>query len=110
MDSRNKRSIALAKQNALHCNISAAAHFVQCSVSHLPPAREPAALVLMDAPYATPLLPDAYTSLRAGGWLAAGALLATEQERSAPAPTFESAELIDERKYGKAKWLIYRVQ
>ncbi len=106
---QDKRSIALAKQNALHCNISAAAHFVQCSVSHLPPAREPAALVLMDAPYATPLLPDAYTSLRAGGWLAAGALLATEHPCNAEPPLLPDATLQEARQYGKAKWLIYQV-
>ena len=106
----SKQSLELAKKNVTHCGANAESHFLLADAAKLPPTQTSAHLVLMDAPYATPLLPDAYTSLRAGGWLAAGALLATEQERSAPAPTFESAELIDERKYGKAKWLIYRVQ
>jgi 16S rRNA (guanine966-N2)-methyltransferase len=64
---------------------------------------------LMDAPYATPLLAPAFASLVRGGWLAPGALIVAEQERSASVPMLEGAELIDERQYGKPKVLIYKV-
>lgn len=105
---QDKRSIELAKKNALHCGVTQAAFFVQADASRLPAARDAAQLVLMDAPYATPLLAPAYASLLRGGWLAPAALLVAEQERSMPAPVLDGAALVDERQYGKAKVLIYQ--
>lgn len=104
----DKRSIELAKMNALHCGISHAAFFVQADATRLPAAREAAALVLMDAPYALPLLASAYATLVAGGWLAAAALIVAEQSRDASSPMLDGAELIDERVYGKTKLLVYQ--
>ena len=106
---KDKTSIALAKANALHCGVTHAAFFVQADVASVPPMREPASLVLMDAPYATPLLAPAYAALQRGGSLLPGALIVAEQERHAPIPVLEGAELIDERHYGKPKVLVYRV-
>ena len=105
---KNKASLELAKANALACGVTHASFFIQADASSLPAAREPANLVLMDAPYATPLLAPAYASLLRGGWLAPSALIVAEQERNAPVPTLEGAELIDERQYGKPKLLVYR--
>lgn len=105
---QDKRSLELAKANALRCHLSAQAFFVQADAAKLPAAREPAALVLMDAPYATPLLPAAYAALVHGGWLVAGSLLVAEQARTMPTPVLEGVELLDERVYGKAKIVIYR--
>ncbi len=106
---KDKRAIELAKANALHCGVTNAAFFVQGDAARLPAAREAANLVLMDAPYATPLLASAYTSLVAGGWLAPGALIVAEQSRDMQATALDGAELVDERIYGKAKVLIYRI-
>ena len=105
----DRKSLELAKQNALHCGVTNAAFFVQADATKLPAAREPAILVLIDAPYGMKLLQPCYASLQAGGWLAPGALIVTEQERSAPALALDGAELIDERTYGKPKVLVYRV-
>ena len=104
----DRKSLELAKQNALHCGVTHAAFFVQADATKLPAAREPAQLVFMDAPYAMPLLVPTYAALVAGGWLAPGALIVTEQERSAAIPVLDGAELIDERAYGKPRMLIYR--
>ncbi len=106
---KDKRAIELTKANALHCGVSAQSFFVQGDITRLPAAREPVALVLIDAPYATPMLAPAYASLVAGGWLATGALIVAEQPRDMAAPTLEGAELIDERQYGKPKILVYRI-
>lgn len=106
---KDKTSIALAKQNAMHCGVVQQSFFIQGDAANLPAAREAVNLVLMDAPYATPLLSPAYDSLVRGGWLAPNALIVAEQERGAPIPTLDGAELIDERQYGKPKVLIYRV-
>ena len=105
----DKKSLELAKQNALHCGVTNASFFLQSDAAKLPAAREAANLVLIDAPYATPLLAPAYAALLRGGWLAPNALIAAEQERTAPVPTLDGAALIDERSYGKPKVLIYRV-
>jgi 16S rRNA (guanine966-N2)-methyltransferase len=105
----DKRSLELTRQNILHCGANAAAQVVQANAAKLPAAKEAAALVIIDAPYDQPILPAAYASLRSGGWLVAETLLVAEQARSTPVPTLEGAELIDEREYGKAKVLVYRV-
>jgi 16S rRNA (guanine966-N2)-methyltransferase len=105
---KDKKSLELAKENALHCGVTHASFFVQADAGKLPAAREPAALVLMDPPYATPIFVPTYAALLRGGWLLPGALIVAEQERNAAIPTLEGATLMDERQYGKAKVLVYR--
>ena len=106
---QDKRAIELTKKNVTHCGANAQSFFVQADAAKLPPAREHANLVLMDAPYATPLLAPAYAALVRGNWLAPNALIVAEQSRDMVVPTLEGAELIDERIYGKAKVLVYRI-
>lgn len=105
---QNKKSLELAKKNALHCGATQQSFFVQADVAKLLPTQVPASLVLMDAPYASALLAPAYQALCAGGWLAANALLVAEQPRDAATLELEGATLADERRYGKANILIYR--
>lgn len=104
----SKHSLELAKQNVTHCGANAESHFLLADAAKLPPTQTPANLILMDAPYASPLLAPAYAALKAGGWLAPGALLVTELDRGTVAPTLGDAEILDERQYGKAKMLVYR--
>ena len=106
---QDKRSIELTKKNVTHCGANNAAFFVQADAAKIPPSREAVNLVLMDAPYATPLLAPAYAALVRGGWLAPAALIVAEQSRDMAVPTLEGAELLDERIYGKAKVLVYRM-
>ena len=106
---QDKQALELAKKNALHCGVANAAFFVQADATRLPTAREPAALVLIDAPYATPLLAPSYASLQRQGWLAPGTLIAAEQPRAAAVPELDGAELIDSRHYGKAAVHLFRV-
>lgn len=106
----DKRSLELAKQNVLHCGATTAAHFMQANASALPAAKEAVALVVMDAPYDQHILPAAFASLNAGGWLEDGTLIVAEQARSTAVPTLVGAELVDERDYGKTKVLVYRVR
>ncbi len=106
---QDKKSLELAKQNALHCGASNAAFFVQADAAKLPAAKLPVTLVLMDPPYAKSLLAPAYKSLQQGHWLEHGTLIVCEQQRGMPVVTLEGAALVDERQYGKANILIYRV-
>ena len=105
---QSKAALGFAKDNAMHCGVVQQCHFLQADVTRLPPAREPAALVLMDAPYAKPLLVPAYASLRAQGWLAQETLIVNELPRGQEPPALPGAELRDSRKYGKAMIHIYR--
>lgn len=106
---QDKKSLGLARDNALHCGISNVCHFVQADVTKLPPSTQTAALILIDAPYTTPLLTPAYASLKARGWLSAGTLIVSELPSHTPAPILEGTELLDSRKYGKATVHIYKV-
>lgn len=105
---QDKRSLELAKQNVTHCGANAQSHFLQADAARLPATTVPANLILMDAPYAAPLLAPAYGALKNGGWFAPGALIVAEQSRDMPTPPLDGAELLDERIYGKAKILVYR--
>ena len=105
----SKKSIALAKDNALHCNVSNQSHFLQADITKLPPTTSPVALALFDAPYAKNLLPDAYASLRQNGWLAPDALLVAELPRDAKPPELPDAELLLSRQYGKPMIHIWRI-
>src|SRR4051812_43897004 len=67
----------------------------------------PASLVFLDPPYNKDLLVPALKALREGGWIAAEALLVAEMHRKdAFAP--EGYELLDDREYGKARFLLLR--
>jgi 16S rRNA (guanine966-N2)-methyltransferase len=107
---QDKKALTLAKDNAIHCGISNACHFIQADVAKLPTTATHAALILMDAPYATPLLAPAYGSLRSGGWLRADTLIVSELLHHATPPSLDGAQLLDSRKYGKAMVHIYRVE
>jgi 16S rRNA (guanine966-N2)-methyltransferase len=104
----SKKSIELAKQNALHCQVANQCYFVQADVTKLPPSNNPVSLVLMDAPYAKNLLPAAYAGLQKG-WLAKDSLLVVELPRDAVIPELAGAELITSRNYGKATVHIWRI-
>lgn len=104
----DKRALALAQENAIHCGAVQHCFFVACDVARLPVAREPAALILMDAPYAKPLLPVAYAALRAQHWLQQHTLIVSESSRDVAPPALDGATLIDTRHYGKAQIAIYR--
>ncbi len=106
---QDKKALGLARDNAMHCGISSMCHFVQAAVTRLPAAAKPAALILMDAPYKTPLLVPAYTSMKAQGWLERGTLIVSELPTGTDAPPLDGAELLDSRKYGKATVHIYKV-
>ena len=72
------------------------------------PETGPARLVLMDPPYNQGLAEPALAALAAGGWIAAGALVAVELLKSEPFAPPAGFEPADERLYGKARVVILR--
>ena len=105
---KDKKSIELARANALHCGATSTSFFLQADATRLPTAREPAALVLYDAPYADAILAASYKSLASSGWLMAETLIVAEQSRDTAIAELNGAELIDNRQYGKTRLLVYR--
>lgn len=106
---QDKNSLKLAKDNALHCGVVPSSQFVLADASRLPAARAPVALVLMDAPYASPLTLPAYEALTRGNWFEPDALFVVEQKKGSVVEELPGAELIDQRHYGKALLLIYKI-
>lgn len=107
---QSKKSLELAKQNALHCNVVSQCHFIPADVTKLPPAQHPMALVLMDAPYGKKLHSTAYTALRAGNWLQSGSLFVVELPKFDKPPELDGAELLTSRQYGKAAIHIWQIR
>ncbi len=105
---QDKSSLALAKDNAMHCQVIPSCQFLLADVARLPAVRAPVALVLMDAPYDRPLTLPAYTALCNGNWFEEGALFVIEQSKTSATEQLPGAEIIDERNYGKAQIVIYR--
>jgi 16S rRNA (guanine966-N2)-methyltransferase len=105
---QSKKSLELARDNAMHCGVVQQCDFITADATRLPKARQPAALVLIDAPYAKPILNATYDSLKAGGWLEETSLIVSEQSTSAEIPTLDGCELIDTRQYGKVTILVYQ--
>lgn len=105
----SKAAVALTEKNVAHVG---ATHMAQCMLADakaLPKAREPFALVMMDPPYGDNILPDIVRSLMKQGWLQAGSLLATEMLSTRDVPPIEGATMLTERRYGKAKIVIWEV-
>lgn len=101
-------ALALAERNARRAKETATSRFVRRDATRLPPAPDAATLAFLDPPYGEALAGPALTSLRDGGWLAAGAIISVElgpRDRLEPPPGFE---LLDDRRYGKARIVLLR--
>lgn len=102
-----------AALNACRNNIealgeSARAEVLRCDVLRPPRPKAPCDLVLMDPPYNQDLAPPALSALQRAGWLAPGALAAVELMAKEPFVAPDGFEVLDERKYGKARLVFLR--
>ncbi len=102
-----------AALNACQTNIealgeAAQAELLRGDVLRPPKAMAPCELVLMDPPYNQDLAPPALAALQAAGWLAPGALATVELMATEPLTPPEGFEILDERKYGKARLVFLR--
>lgn len=107
MDS-NSTALDCARANAK--SLGVAASFILADATNPPRARKPANQIFLDPPYDGALGAPALAALREAGWVAPGAIVSLEM--SGPelarfgAP--EGFEIIDERRYGKARILLLR--
>ncbi|MCE3005568.1 MAG: 16S rRNA (guanine(966)-N(2))-methyltransferase RsmD [Rickettsiales bacterium] len=104
-----KTSLLITERNLRHLGASQQATLIASDATRLPKATEPFALILLDPPYDMPILSAIAASLRQGGWVKTGSILAAEIASSRPIPELLGAELITERRYGKAKILIWEM-
>jgi 16S rRNA (guanine966-N2)-methyltransferase len=105
---QTKAHLALAEKNCAAIGATNA-HFITCDATRLPNVAEPFALILIDPPYENNIIPRVATSLREKGWVKSGSIMVTEVIFSNELPPLEGYEMVSERKYGKAKILIWRV-
>jgi 16S rRNA (guanine966-N2)-methyltransferase len=68
----------------------------------------PARLVFLDPPYGKDLLVPALSALRDAGWIAPQALLVAEMHRRDAFTAPDGFELLDDREYGKARFVLLR--
>jgi 16S rRNA (guanine966-N2)-methyltransferase len=74
-----------------------------------PNAGEPYSLVFADPPYRKGLGPLALQSARAGGWIAAGALIVLEEASDQDIPDPDGFVRADVREYGDTQAIFYRL-
>jgi len=90
------------KANVERMGEDAQATFVRADVAQLPPAKAPFALLFLDPPYFSGLIPPCLNRLLAGGWMDKDSLLVVEHDEREqpvlPAAFFE----LDHRRYGRA--------
>lgn len=67
-------------------------------------------LVFLDPPYRMNLLDPALSALAAGGWLAPGACLVCEHEKTATPALSPEYDLLDQRRYGDTQVSFVRYQ
>ena len=103
-DSADSR--ALQRQNIEALNLTGATRIWRrdaCDLGPIGPAAGgPFNLVFLDPPYRKGLIPRALASLKAGNWLAPGALLVAETDAMEPLET-PGFELLDDRDYGETR-------
>ncbi|MFN7401089.1 MAG: 16S rRNA (guanine(966)-N(2))-methyltransferase RsmD [Alphaproteobacteria bacterium] len=104
-----KTPLAITERNLRHIGASEQATLIASDATRLPKATEPFALILLDPPYDAPIFAAIIASLRQGGWVKAGSILAAEMASARATPELQGTKLITERRYGKAKILIWEM-
>lgn len=103
-------SIDCARKNAESLGETGRCRFVRGDATRPPaPAGPPAALVLLDPPYASGAGPEALAALAAAGWISPGAICVLELASKDPAPDApDGFERLDTRRYGAAQVVLFR--
>ncbi len=99
----SRRALKVVGDNIAALEETAATDVRQADVANPPPATDACALVFLDAPYRSGTADQALPSLAAAGWLADGALLVVETERSAELILPGSFSETDCRSYGSTE-------
>lgn len=103
---QSKDALALAEANAKKLGEDKHCRFERADATHLPAARTPVALAMMDAPYKSGLAARTLTELSGKGWLLPGSIVAMEMDKKERLELPEGFTLHTQRQYGKAQLVI----
>ena len=103
-------AIACVRRNIAAFGVAERATVLQADATNPPAASAIGActLVFLDAPYDAALTAAALAALAAAGWLAPGALCVAETAATGPPPAAVGFEMLDRRRYGKARFSFLR--
>ena len=101
-------ALTACKRNVQALDEGARCRVLSCDVLRPPRAAAACELVLMDPPYNQGLAPPALSALLDAGWLAPGALAVVELMAGEPLEPPAGFEILEERKYGKARVVFLR--
>lgn len=103
---------ALIRRNVEALSLTGATKIFRRNATDMGPAGniEPFALAFADPPYGAGLGESGLASLKAGGWLAPGAIAVLEERASAPVQIPDDFREIDRRTYGDTQVIFMRLQ
>lgn len=105
----NRDALAALKANIRACGVEREVVVEMGDATRPPRPRQPCHLAFLDPPYEAGLLEPALAALLAGGWLESGAIVVCEGPVTLDITPPEGVEIVDERRYGKAKVTFLRV-
>lgn len=104
----DRDALALARQNARSLGVTNRCQFTDADITSPPRLREPANLILIDAPYKTNLGPDGLKALAEAGALAPSAITVLELPAAKTPVAIEGFETLDDRRYGDTRLVFVR--
>ncbi len=99
----SRRALKVVGENIATLGEEVATDVRTADVVNPPPAPDTCSLLFIDAPYRSGTANQALPSLATAGWLADGALIAVETERSAELALPDGFSKIDYRSYGSTE-------
>jgi len=101
-------AVALITRNLAALGLTPRARVMQADALLPPPARQPVDLLLLDPPYGGDKAWPAVVALSRAGWLAPGSLIALEVSARESLDQTPGFDLLDDRRYGRARILLFR--
>ncbi|MFA7430925.1 MAG: 16S rRNA (guanine(966)-N(2))-methyltransferase RsmD [Rhodospirillaceae bacterium] len=105
----NRDALAALKSNIQGMKVEAETRVEVTDATKPPRPSQPCQLAFLDPPYEGGLLEPAVAALLSGGWLAPGAIVVCEGPITLDITAPEGMEVVDERRYGKAKVTFLRL-
>jgi 16S rRNA (guanine966-N2)-methyltransferase len=99
----NREALAALRANIAACKVEAVSRVINSDALH-PPAGTPHDLIFLDPPYAQNLVPQALRALSEAKYFSANAVFVAEL---GPQDEFTPANVLTERRHGKARLLFW---
>lgn len=100
-------SIRIVKENIDACNAGTVSTVLKADAVTPPPASVSCGLVFLDPPYGQNLMAPALAGLTEQGWIANGGICCAELGKAEAFDPPAEFELLDERRYGAARILLF---